>query len=91
MTARFQPIAPSSAGKTRTEDTRKGVRVSLSAMRAPTGSVMITPMAMVTGELEISIQRKQDHENQQNCDRADDGSCSLAARNRLYSPPQVMQ
>ena len=44
---------PSSASRPSTEETLNGVWVSLSAMSAPTGSVMMTPSAMVTGNLKL--------------------------------------
>ena len=44
---------PSNARSPRTEETLKGVWVSLSATSAPTGSVMITPRAMLTGNLKF--------------------------------------
>ena len=44
---------PSRASNPSTEETLKGVCVSLSATRAPTGSVMMTPSAIVVGNLKF--------------------------------------
>ena len=44
---------PSSASRPSTEETLKGVWVSFRATSAPTGSVMITPRAMVMGNLKF--------------------------------------
>ena len=61
---------PSRASSPRTEETLKGVWVSLSATSAPTGSVMSTPRAMLTGKFEVPVEGKQDHENQPERERA---------------------
>ena len=62
---------PISASSPRTDETLKGVLVSFSAISAPTGSVITTPRAMVNGKFEIAVEREQDQEDEQYCQRAD--------------------
>ena len=63
---------PISASKPSTDETLKGVCVSLSAISAPTGSVSNDAKGNRHREFEVSVKRKQDHEDDQHSQRADE-------------------
>ena len=78
---------PSKASKPRTEDTLKGVWVSFNATSAPTGSVMMTPSTMVTGNLKLPYSAKRIMKISTIASGPIKQICDLASRNSLYSPP----
>ena len=72
---------PSNATSPRTDDTLKGVCVSFSATKAPTGSVMITPNAMVTGNLKFPYRANKIMKMRTTASGPIKESCAFASRN----------
>ena len=80
---------PISASKPSTEDTLNGVCVSLSAISAPTGSVITTPSAIAKGNLKFPYSANRIMKIRSSASGPMTTIWLSASRSSLYSPPQV--
>src|SRR5579885_3650565 len=69
-------------------ETLNGVCVSFSAISAPTGSVITTPSAMLTGNLKLPYSAKRIRKMSRTASGPITKNCAFASSNSLYSPPQ---